>query len=55
MSNYTDKERVELAEKEYEIESVNQPINIGSKEQQKYIGKVASIQDGTDSGSGEQV
>ncbi|RFU49931.1 hypothetical protein DDV23_11215, partial [Streptococcus chenjunshii] len=55
MSNYTDKERVDIAWKEYSDTVYSENDVIAINDNKIIIGKVASIQDGTDSGSGEQV
>ncbi|MGT2947663.1 hypothetical protein [Streptococcus chenjunshii] len=56
MSSYTDERHKQIAEQEYELgDKLNAPVKISQGEEDITIGKVASIQDGTDSGSGEQV
>ncbi|MGT2947691.1 hypothetical protein [Streptococcus chenjunshii] len=49
---YNDQDRQKIAKLEYDDLQVGDPAIINDTE---IIGEVASIQDGTDSGSGEQV
>ncbi|RFU52121.1 hypothetical protein DDV23_11375, partial [Streptococcus chenjunshii] len=56
METITDKERVAIANEEYNNKlEENRIVQVQVDGKKLIIGKVSSIQDGTDSGSGEQV
>ena len=55
MSNYTDKEHVDIANQEYHQNGYQLDDYVRINKGETTIGQIARVQDGTDSGSGEQV